>query len=107
MKVDESAQVKHFPFSTRRLIASCIETLAAATVFEMDPLGDGDYDVIVVDVEAGADDALVLDLMVTSGARRGEIVRVHARGLDRGWVELLGVPATLTVTDGRPRVTLD
>ena len=73
----------------------------------MDPLIDGTYDVIVIDAEQGADDTLVLELTVTSGSRRGEIVHVHARGLRRSWVDLLGTPATLTVTDGRPRVTLE
>jgi hypothetical protein len=107
MKVDVSAQVKHFPFATREVISSCAQTLSAATVFVMNPLDDGTYDVIVIDVVEGADDALVLELTVTSGAHRGEIVHVNARGLHRSWVDLLGTPATLNVTDGRPRVTLE
>jgi hypothetical protein len=49
----------------------------------------------------------MLELTVTSGAHRGEIVHVNARGLHRSWIDLLGTPATLNVTDGRPRVTLE
>jgi hypothetical protein len=107
MKVDVDPQVKHFPFATKEVLRTCARTPAVATVFDVNSIGDGTYDVVVIDADEVGDDTLVLELVVSSGLHRGEIVRVNARGLGRTWVDVLGVAGTLVVTDGRPRVALD
>jgi hypothetical protein len=72
----------------------------------MDALDDGTYDVIVVDAHEGADDVVHIDLAITSGARKGEVVQLVAQGLARDATSLLGLPATLRVEDGAPRLSL-
>lgn len=75
------------------------------------PLADGTYDVIVVDAtEVGGDPgapAVALDLTILAGPAKGEIVSVRAVGLDDDPVMLLGIPGTLTVEGGVPRVALE
>ena len=80
------------------------------------PLADGTYDVIVVAATevagapgGGADGPTVvsLDLAVLAGPAKGEIVSVRAVGLDGEPVLLLGIPGTLTVDGGVPRVELE
>lgn len=68
-------------------------------------LGDGTYDVFVVDAEAlpgGEAPAWRLELAVVAGPHKGEVVAVHATGLAGDEADLLGMPGTLTVTDGEP-----
>lgn len=84
------------------------------------PLADGTYDVIVVDADpvdgapgdgapgdVGGAGAVSLDLAVLAGPAKGEIVSVRATGLDDDPVLLLGIPGTLTVEGGVPRVRLE
>ena len=68
---------------------------------------DGRYDAIVVDADAGADDAVVLELAIAAGEHKGEVVTVTAAGLGRDPLDLLAVPATLTVVDDEPTVSLE
>jgi hypothetical protein len=71
----------------------------------MQPLIDGTYSVIVVDaVEDTERDDMNLDLAITQGSAKGEVVRVRASSLKRSAVDLLGLPATLVVRDGVPRI---
>ena len=71
-------------------------------------LEDGTYDVVVVDADEGAEAGSVsLDLAVLAGPHKGELVTLTAAGLGRDPLDLLAVPATLVVTDGRPLVTLE
>jgi hypothetical protein len=67
---------------------------------------DGVYDAIVVDAEE--DDAGVrVELTITAGTHKGDVVAVRA---ERGMFDpigALGLPARLVVTDGAPRVELD
>ena len=75
----------------------------------MQPLADGSYDALVVDVDADAragDDARV-ELVLVSGARKGEVVVVRGQVPGRSAVDLLGLPVTLVVADGEPHVVLD
>lgn len=69
-------------------------------------LEDGTYDVLVVDVDAD-DDAIRLDLTVVAGPHKGEVITLGARGLQRDPLDLLGVPGTVTVADGSPRLALE
>lgn len=68
-------------------------------------LADGTYDVFVVDAEplpGGEVPVWRLELAVVAGAHRGEVVTVQATGLVGEEADLLGLPGTLTVTDGEP-----
>ena len=73
----------------------------------MPHLDDGDYDAIVIDAREVDENALRVDLAVTSGARKGEVVTVTGHAFARDATELLGLPATLRVVDGEPRLTFD
>ena len=76
-------------------------------------LDDGTYDAIIVDVTRveDANDAMraqiSVELAITSGAYKGDVValRAPAQGFDE--VELLGLPATLIVEEGVPRVRFE
>jgi len=71
-------------------------------------LDDGTYDAIVIDAATGSSpDVLVVELTLVGGVHRGEMVTITATGLDRDPLDLLAVPATIVVTDGRPVLTLD
>jgi hypothetical protein len=80
--------------------------------FVMQPLDDGTYDAFIIDAEDERDDekeirVMRLEITITSGARKGEVVAVRARGLTRDAIQLIGLPATLIVTDGMPNVRVD
>lgn len=71
-------------------------------------LEDGTYDAIVVDADDGpSGDAVVVELAVASGPDRGLVITISATGLGRTAIDLLALPATITVVDGRPTVELD
>lgn len=76
-------------------------------------LEDGTYDVMVVDAaptvdaDGVADGGVRLDLTVIAGAHKGEVVTLGARGLHRDPLDLLGVPGTVVVADGNPRLRLE
>lgn len=66
-------------------------------------LPDGRYDAFVVWAEVMDDGTLHLDLTITSGDHKGDVVSVKGpSGGDP--VALTGMPCTLVVTDGRPRI---
>ena len=71
-------------------------------------LNDGTYDVFVVDAEDVADlqDALRIELTVTQGPHKGDVVTVVAQHLGHDAISVLGLPATLVVERGTPRVEL-
>jgi hypothetical protein len=77
----------------------------------MSDLADGTYDVFVVDAtEATLEDGtevVRLELTVTSGEHKGEVVPLTATGLGRSEIDLMGMPATLTVDGGAPTITID
>jgi hypothetical protein len=69
-------------------------------------LEDGTYDALVIDANAQGE-ALILDLTIVAGDAKGEVVTVRATGLGVDEIELLGMPATLTVAGGEPSVVID
>jgi hypothetical protein len=78
----------------------------------MQPLQDNTYDAFIIDAEEIRDetrkrDVMHLELAITRGARKGELVRVRAEGLGRDAIALIGLPVTLTVIDGQPSVRVD
>ena len=74
------------------------------------PLSDGIYDVIVVEAETSDDGDLEIDLAVTLGPRRGDVIRLRGRQVARGGgasdpedpTAVLGIPGTLWVRGGEP-----
>jgi hypothetical protein len=71
-------------------------------------LDDGTYEVFVLEVFPAPPRAgLQIELALVSGSRKGEVVRVRAEGLRRDPVDLLGLPGTLTVTNGEPDLRFD
>lgn len=83
--------------------------MAGWTIADDGLLADGSYDVIVVDADEveGQPGAVSLDLTILVGEAKGEIVSVRSAGITTDPVMLLGLPGTLTVTDGVPDVTLE
>jgi hypothetical protein len=73
-------------------------------------VADGTYDAFVVDAEIrddGDERITHLELTIIAGEHKGEVVAVAATGMTADEVDLIGMPATLTVTDGRPAVRID
>ncbi|MBK5221771.1 MAG: hypothetical protein JJE52_02625 [Acidimicrobiia bacterium] len=74
-------------------------------------IGDGRYDVFVIDaVEVDTDpdvDRMQVSLTILAGEQKGQVVELTAQGLGRSEVDLIGMPGTLVVTDGAPSLTID
>jgi hypothetical protein len=72
---------------------------------------DGTYDAFVVDAEPGvADDGTApihLELTILAGEHKGNMITVTAVGLAGTEIDLMGMPATLTVVAGQPSVCID
>ena len=72
---------------------------------------DGTYDAFVVDAEEGlADDGrplMHLSVTILTGEHKGEVIDLTAEHLREDSIDLLGMPATLTVTDGIPHLEID
>ena len=67
---------------------------------------DGEYDAFVVWADALDDDRVALELTITTGAHKGEVVTVHASKLRaRDLLDLVGLPCTLRVSAGQPHVS--
>jgi hypothetical protein len=82
-----------------------LNTVTRATMHAVDiPLADGVYDAFVVWAETRDDGAIALDLTITTGARKGDVVSVRAMDTPRDAIDLIGVPCTLHVRASQPRV---
>ncbi len=75
------------------------------------PYPDGEYPAIVIDAEDGvAEDGSSLthvELALLTGPQKGSMVTVTAFGALGSAIDLLGMPATLTVSAGQPSFTID
>jgi hypothetical protein len=71
------------------------------------PLADGTYDALVVDTRENDDGTIAVDLTIIAGPAKGDVVTLRATGLDGDPLDLLGVPATITVAGGEPSVRLE
>lgn len=75
------------------------------------PLPDGEYPVLVIDVESGLTDTGVavshLEVTVLSGDHKGDVVSLSAVGLAGTFIELIGMPGTVSVASDSLRFTLD
>ncbi len=70
-------------------------------------LPDGTYDAVVVDATERGDGSVAVDLTIVAGPAKGEVVTLRARDLAGDPIELLGLPATLTVAGGVPSVRFE
>ena len=69
-------------------------------------LADGRYDAIVFDADDTGEGVLV-ELTILSGEHKGEVVAVRSGAVDADPIELLGIPATITVAGGEPSVVFE
>ena len=69
-------------------------------------MDDGEYDAFVVWADALDDARVALDLTITTGARKGDVVTVHASKVPaRDALDLIGLPCTLRVSAGQPHIS--
>jgi hypothetical protein len=80
-------------------------TLTRATMRVVDiPLADGLYDAFIVWAEERDDRTIALDLTITTGERKGDVVSVRATDAPHDAIALVGMPCTLQVSSGQPRI---
>ena len=70
------------------------------------PLSDGRYDAFVVWADARDDGDIAYELTLTTGAHKGEMLTVVARSAADP-MSRVGLPCTLVVEAGSPRLELD
>jgi hypothetical protein len=70
-------------------------------------LQDGVYDALVVDAEERDPGTVAVELTIVAGPAKGEVVALVSSGWSGDPLDLLGVPATLTVRDGEPSVRFE
>jgi hypothetical protein len=72
-------------------------------------LPDGRYDVVVSDASdsPGEVGGLRVELTIVAGERSGDLVTLRSIGVGRSWVEIIGLPGTVTVEAGQPHLRLD
>jgi hypothetical protein len=73
----------------------------------VESLPDGAYDVMIVDVDIGEHQQARIDVVLTAGSHRGEVVSLRTSTMQRDPLGLLGLPARLHVTDGTPDLEID
>jgi hypothetical protein len=71
------------------------------------PLPDGTYDALVVDARTNDDGTVAVDLTIIAGPAKGEVVTLRGTGVAGDPLDLLGVPATITVRGGQPSLRLE
>ena len=74
------------------------------------PVPDGRYDVFIVDAVPHPDrpDSVVsVEVTIVSGEFKGEVIKLNANGVRGSDIDLMGMPAVLTVTGGAPVLTVD
>jgi len=74
-----------------------------SAMHEAAPLTDGRYDAFVVDPQA-RDNKFALSLTITTGPNKGAVIDLIAAHRARDEVMLIGLPYTLVVEAGAPRV---
>ena len=73
----------------------------------MSAIADGTYDVIVVSADEAPDGSIVMEIAFISGANKGSSVTLRSpMPIDRA-LEVLGLPGTLHVQEGRPRLVFE
>ena len=70
-------------------------------------LPDGSYEALVVDAHVDDDGIVRVEVTITTGDHKGAVVDLVGRFPGRDELDLLAAPATLIVSGGEPRLTLD
>lgn len=72
-------------------------------------LDDGTYDALVFDAEddPDAEGTITVELTVLAGEHKGAVVSLRTEAWTGDALDLLGIPATLTVVDGTPNVVFE
>lgn len=70
-------------------------------------LEDGTYDAMVFDVDDSQDGVTTVSFTIVSGPHRGEVIALRSAATEGDPIELLGIPATITVVDGAPKVRFE
>lgn len=73
----------------------------------MELLAPGTYDGLVIEAVEVADDAVSFEIAITSGAHKGETVRVRGPRTRREPLEVLGLPVRLDVTEAGIRIAFE
>ncbi|HPU40072.1 MAG TPA: hypothetical protein PLS63_10910 [Microthrixaceae bacterium] len=71
------------------------------------PLDDGTYDAFVIEAEGTAEGGTRVDLTITAGEHKGQVLSLASSTSLGDPIELLGMPATITVSFGTPSVQFD
>lgn len=69
-------------------------------------LDDGIYEALVFDADDDGD-GVTIELTIIAGEHKGEVLSIRSADFDGDPLDLLGVPATITVADGAPSVTFE
>jgi len=70
-------------------------------------LDDGTYDALVFDADERPEGGVAVELTILAGKHKGEVVSIVSTAWTGDALDLLGIPATLTVTGGEPQVTFE
>lgn len=70
-------------------------------------LDDGTYEALVFDADDADDGGIIAELTILAGEHKGAVVSVVSHDWTGDALDLLGIPATLVVADGRPHVTFE
>lgn len=73
----------------------------------MNALPDDRYDALVIDVEIVDDATSRVELVLIDRALKGEVVSIRAQHLRDDPRDLLGIPVTLIVEGGEPRIEVE
>ncbi len=71
------------------------------------PLGDGLYEANIIWAEEVSDGALSIDLVITNGVKKGELLTLRAQHLtQRDPIDLAAHPCRVRVLNGEPEILL-
>lgn len=70
-------------------------------------LPDGRYDALIVDARTDDDGIVHVDVTITTGEHKGEVVAIRGQFPGVAELDLLAAPATLVVSEGEPALRLD
>ena len=73
----------------------------------MNALPDGAYDVVIIDAEIIDESTMRVELLLVAGEEKGNVVAMRGPHLAPDPTMLLGLPATMRVVNGVPRVVVD
>ena len=73
----------------------------------MPAMPDGRYDVFIVDAETIDETTMRVELAMVTGDDKGDVFAIRGPHLAAEPVMLLGLPGTLIVEDGVPRLQVD